>query len=162
MFGLHCKGRVHGTCGKRCWVPLWWDICGVLVEKRAWGQCCGTCSGPLLWNMGGPCCRTRSRSSSPRLNRNMCSSLPPRDGIGVANISHKMSREHVLYHGLEHASQHGHRKATSPWSSNTSHNMGPEPVLRIGPSKRLTTGSLHLTGCVVGCTGSSALLHRMK
>ena len=162
MFGPHCMGRVHGTCAKMCSVALWGDIFWVLVVERDRGQCCGTCSGLLLWDVCGSCCKTRSGPSSPRLNRSMCSSLPPRDGIGVANISHKMSREHVLYHGLEHASQHGHRKATSPWSSNTSHNLGPEPVLRIGPSKRLTTGSLHLTGCVVGCTGSSALLHRMK
>ena len=134
VFGLHCKGRVHGTCDTRCWVPLWWDICGVLVEKRGRGQCCGTCSGLLLWNVGGPCCRTRSRSSSPRLNRNRFSSVSPRDGIGVANISHKMIREHVPSHGPKHASQHGHRMATSPRSSNTSHNIGPERSVDLGPA----------------------------
>ena len=139
-----------------------WDVFGAHVVGRGRGLCCGTCSGLMLWNGCGPCCRTRSGPSSPRLNSSMCSSLPPRDGIGVANISHNMSREHVLYHGLEHASQHGHRKATSPWSSNTSHNMGPEPVLRPGPSKRPTTCAPDLTGSAVGCTGSSALLHRFK
>ena len=46
-------GRVRGPCCGTCSGPMLWDVFGAHVVGRVRGPCCGTCSGPMLWDVFG-------------------------------------------------------------------------------------------------------------
>ena len=51
MFRAHVVGRVLGPCCGTCSGPMLWDVFGAHVVGCVRGTCCGTCLGPMLWKI---------------------------------------------------------------------------------------------------------------